>query len=67
MSQTREELLLIDFRGEAPLVRIKREFDGFPAGTLGCITGVRGIYLTVRLAGMKGGESLMVANELESV
>jgi len=60
------ELLLIELRGEAPLVRTKREFDGFPEGTLGYIAGVDGPFIQVRLAGSEG-PGLMRANEVENV
>lgn len=60
------EIYLIETRGDAPLVRTRREFDGFPQGTLGAIKGVRGSYLVVQLAGAPG-ESMMIANELENV
>lgn len=64
--QTYAEIHLIETRGDAPLVRTKRDFDGFPKGTLGTIKGVRGAYLLVQLAGA-AGESMMIPNELENV
>ena len=65
MSQT-QELLLIELRGEAPLVRTTRELDGFPAGTLGCIEGVDGPFIQVRLAG-SDGPTLVRATEMVNV
>ena len=51
MSDDTNELLLIEMRGEAPLVRTLRPIDGCPVGTLGYIAGVDGPWLKVRLAG----------------
>ena len=66
MTQDTNELLLIETRGEAPLVRTLRAFEGTPAGTLGCIVGVQGIFVRVRLA--SGGEpSLLTTTEVEDV
>lgn len=66
MSDKTNELLLIETRGEAPLVRTLRPLEGNPAGTLGCIVGVDGPYVKVSLA--SGGEpTLLKANEVENV
>ena len=65
--EKRDELLLIELRGEAPLVRIKREFNGFPIGTIGYISGVDGPFIKVVLAGSNDGASLLKANEVENV
>ena len=66
MSDKHNELLLIETRGSAPLVRTLLAFEGQSAGTLGCIVGVDGIYLQVQLA--SGGEpTLLKANEVENV
>ena len=57
---------MIELRPEAPLVRTTRELDGFPAGTLGCIEGVDGPFIQVRLAG-SDGPTLMRATEMVNV
>ena len=66
MTQDTNELLLIEMRPEAPLVRTLREYDGSPKGTLGYIAGVAGLFVMVRLAGSDEASSLL-ANELENV
>ena len=66
MSDKTNELLLIEMRGSAPLVRTRRAYDGQPAGTLGCIVGVDGVFLLVQLAG-GGPASLLTAMEVEPV
>jgi len=66
MTQDTNELLLIEMRPEAPLVRTKREFDGFPQGTLGYIAGVDALFVSVRLAGSDEA-SLLLATEVENV
>ena len=65
--EKRDELLLIEIRGSAPLVRTKREIDGFPVGTLGYIAGVDGPFIKVMLAGSNNGASLLKANEVENL
>lgn len=67
MSDTKAaELLLIDCRPDAPLVRTKGAYYGFPAGTLGFIEGVSDGYVMVRLAG--SNESYpMLSQELTGV
>jgi hypothetical protein len=62
----RNELLLIEMRPEAPLVRTLRDYDGAPKGTLGYIAGVDGPYIAVRLAGSDEA-SMLQANEVENV
>lgn len=66
MPQDRNELLLIEMRPEASLVRTTRAYDGFPKGTLGYIAGVDGLFVMVRLAGSDEA-SLLLASEVESV
>lgn len=66
MSDKTNELLLIETRGAAPLVRTLKDYDGNPAGTLGCIVGVAGIFIKVLLS--SGGEPVsLLANEVEDV
>lgn len=66
MSDDRNELLLIETRGEAPLVRTLKAYAGNPAGTLGCVVGVGGIFIKVALA--SGGEpALLLPAEVEDV
>ena len=60
------ELMLIELRGDAPLVRTQRDIDGYPVGTLGCVTGVDGPFLTVRLAG-SDTEIHMLPRELQEI
>jgi hypothetical protein len=63
------ELLLIECRPEAPLVRTLRDFDGFPKGTLGYVAGVDDTgspFIKVRLAG-SDGPSVMLPYEVENV
>ena len=66
MEHTPSELLLIELRGDAPLVRTKRELDGFPSGTLGYIAGVDGPFIQVHLAD-SDGVTLLRNNEVENV
>lgn len=66
MSDKAQELMLIELRGSAPLVRTLREFDGYPSGTLGYIAGVDGPWLKVRLAG-SDEPTLMSAKEIQEV
>jgi hypothetical protein len=66
MPHTPDELLLIEMRGEAPLVKTRKEFDGFPLGALGYIAGVDGPFIQVRLAG-SDGVTLLRAHEVENV
>ena len=66
MHDKQVELMLIELRGEAPLVRTLRDFDGYPKGTLGAVVGVDGIFLKVRLAG-SDVPSLLVTREVEEV
>ena len=61
-----DELELLRTRGEAPLVRLRRELDGFPVGTLGSIVGVQAGCLRVKLAGDEG-TSLLYPHEVEDV
>lgn len=58
--------MLIELRGEAPLVRTLRDFDGHPKGTLGAIVGVDGPWLKVRLAG-SNEHTLMSVKEVQEV
>ena len=58
--------MLIELRGEAPLVRTLRDFDGYPKGTLGAIVGVDGPWLKVRLAG-SDEHALMSIKEVQEV
>jgi len=58
--------MLMELRGDAPLVRTLRDFDGYPTGTLGCITGVDGPFLKVRLAG-SNDDTLLAAREVEEI
>lgn len=60
------ELLLIETRGEAPLVRTLRDFDEYPSNTLGYIAGVDGPFLLVRLAG-SDEPTRMLAREVKGV
>lgn len=60
------ELLLIELRGDAPLVRTLRDFDGYPTGTLGCIVGVDSPWIKVRLAG-SDEPTLMSVKEVAEV
>jgi hypothetical protein len=60
------ELLLIECRPDAPLVRTLRDFDGFPKGTLGYVAGVDGPFIKVRLAG-SDEPTLMLPREVENV
>ena len=64
--EKRDELWLIELRGEVPLVRTKREFNGFPIGTLGYISGVDGPFIKVVFAGSNDSVSLLKANEVEN-
>lgn len=66
MTDKPNELLLIELRPEAHLVRTLREFDGTPPGTLGYIAGVDGPYIQVRLAGADE-DTLMLPREVENV
>ena len=54
------EWLLIEMRGEAPLVRTLRGFNDTPTGTLGYIAGVDGPFLRVRLAGSNEPTRMLV-------
>ena len=65
--EKRDELLLIEIRGSAPLIRTKREIDGFSIGTLGYIAGIDGPYIRVMFTGSNSGASLLKANEVENV
>jgi len=67
-ARTPDELLLIELRGEAPLVRTKQVIGvtGYAIGTLGYITGVDGPFLQVRLTG-SSEVTLLRANEVENV
>jgi len=65
-SDKANELLLMDVRPDAPLVRTNREFDGHPSGTLGYIVGVASPWVRVRLAG-SDGEALMLPRELQDI
>ena len=65
-ARTPDELLLIELRGEAPLVRTTRDLEDFHKGTLGYITGVDGPFLQVRLTG-SSEVTLLRANEVENV
>lgn len=60
------ELMLIELRGEAPLVRTLRDFDGYPMGTLGAVVGTDGIFIKVRLAG-SSDPTLMLPREVEEI
>jgi len=69
MPDDRNELLLIECRPEAPLVRTLRDFDGCPKGTLGYIAGVDNEgspFIKVRLAG-SDEPSLMLPYEVREV
>ena len=62
----RKELLLIETRGEAPLVCTLRDFDEYPQNTLGCVVGVDGPFLLVRLAG-SDEPTRMLAREVKGI
>jgi len=66
MPDDRNELLLIECRPEAPLVRTLRDFDGCPTGTLGYIAGVDAPFIKVRLAG-SDESTLMLPKEVQEV
>ena len=61
-----DELMLVELRGEAPLVRTLREFEGYDIGTLGCIIGVDGPFLKVRFAG-SNEPAFLLAREVKDI
>ena len=60
------ELLLIELRGAAPLIRTLRDFDDYPKGTLSYVTGVNGLFLKVRLVG-SDEDTLLLTREVKDV